>query len=651
MTGIDSDLSRLCDTNLGTWRLMHFHRTQRPGSHVLRLQAFDGCEYVVKRHINQVKHQREIHAYTHWTATLEGRSPRLVAADQSIPAIILTTVPGQPVLPNGDGRQSATDADLERQAGELLRRFHSAEPQAPPVHPQTTLQERLNRWLPDAHRILPAADLHFVRRCMEQLTGLPTLPIHPCHLDYQPRNWLIDNGAVHVVDFEHARLDMAVRDFVRLEYGHWVSRPDLREAFYDGYGRQLGDAERSALIGCAAITAVTAVVRGTTGDNPVLASHGQAILTRLHASLGTQQHARAAKHSRSQPSARHALSTGLIRHLTSPDRTGQDLALYRARSYRFSDDLRHYVLAECLEERFLEGALPTARTVEYIRGCLSGIRRDGQILDFDAKVSSAEGIDAEHEILKREAHNYTRTLSAHEPEMIVAIVGAPRSGTSHLVNLLARHGNVGYFTTATCWAWPIRNLDHPGRTLFTAASDIVLTVDNKRTRTIPALVMPGEAEDVYARAVPVYRHLAGHRYEIHPCRIWKLDVLRGGINAHLQHFGSSTFLTKSPFNSLRIPVLEQIWGTRARYIHIVREQHGAADSMRRNYFEFVVDGVALTAEHAWTHFTSTVENAAPMERTLTVTHHDLLTDPNTVIELILEWLGVEGTAPTPCAKG
>ncbi len=40
-------------------------------------------------------------------------------------------------------------------------------------------------------------------------------------------------------------------------------------------------------------------------------------------------------------------------------------------------------------------------------------------------------------------------------------------------------------------------------------------------------------------------------------------------------------LVKSPFSSFRIPLIEQHWGTAASYIHIVRDQHETAESMRR----------------------------------------------------------------------
>jgi hypothetical protein len=144
-----------------------------------------------------------------------------------------------------------------------------------------------------------------------------------------------------------------------------------------------------------------------------------------------------------------------------------------------------------------------------VRESLAAIRATGQPLSFSDEVAAAEDIDVTAELAARTSYAWQRVPQAPVPPAAVMIVGAPRSGTSHLFNLLAGAGPFGYFTTASCWAWPVRNLHHPRRYPFTRASSEVLGVDNKRTRVIPGLVMPGEAEDIWARALPAYRHIAG----------------------------------------------------------------------------------------------------------------------------------------------
>ena len=67
----------------------------------------------------------------------------------------------------------------------------------------------------------------------------------------------------------------------------------------------------------------------------------------------------------------------ILDQLRTPDRIGRDLALLRTRLYRFSDDLRWYVLAETLEEHLLAGRQPQPATISAVRACLEQIRRNG----------------------------------------------------------------------------------------------------------------------------------------------------------------------------------------------------------------------------------------------------------------------------------
>ncbi|SBW24214.1 hypothetical protein FDG2_4065 [Candidatus Protofrankia californiensis] len=327
--------------------------------------------------------------------------------------------------------------------------------------------------------------------------------------------------------------------------------------------------------------------------------------------------------------------TGLREQLHAPDRTGRDLALFRTRSYRFSNDLRWYVLAEALEERYLAGQPPKPSTMDTVHACLAGIREAGSLGAFPERAAAAENVDVDAALHQRSPDRWQHFTSGVRPANIVVIVGAPRSGTSHLFNLLAATGRFAYFTTASCWAWPVRNLYHPGRHLFTALDEgTILAVDNKKTRIIPALVMPGEAEDIWHRTMPVYRHIRGHMYDIgHQLDAGDSNsgILDAAASAHLAHFGRDSLLVKSPFSSFRISRLEQHWGTKVKYIHIIRDQHETADSMVRNHFEFATAGRPLDAQDAWALFVGAVETAAPADRTITIRHADMLRDPNSIL--------------------
>jgi hypothetical protein len=319
--------------------------------------------------------------------------------------------------------------------------------------------------------------------------------------------------------------------------------------------------------------------------------------------------------------------------LLAPDPAGRDLALLRTRASRFSDDARWYVLAESLEEQYLAGSPPGPSAMNTVRACLAAIRHDGSLPPFPHHIQEEENIDIGAYLQERAPDRWHCYRDGMSPTAIVVIVGAPRSGTSHLHNLLAATGRYAYFTTASCWTWPVRNLRQPLRRLFTALDErTVLTVDNKNARIIPGLVMPGEAEDIWHRAITVYRHVRGHHYDIsqHP-RAGNPGILHAAASAHMAWFGCDTLLVKSPFCSFRIPQLEQIWGPKVTYVHIRRDQRGTADSIRRNRFEFSADGRQLNPEEAWELFTGAVDATAPADRTVTVHHADLLHDPDGVL--------------------
>ena len=57
--------------------------------------------------------------------------------------------------------------------------------------------------------------------------------------------------------------------------------------------------------------------------------------------------------------------------------------------------------------------------------------------------------------------------------------------------------------------------------------------------------------------------------------------------------------------------------------------------MRRNHFEFTANGHLLSAEQAWSRFVSAVHDYAPIGRTTTITHEQLMDNPGHAVELIM----------------
>jgi len=245
------------------------------GDAVVRVRDARSQEFVVKQHGSRSKHDREVHAYRHWTTALGPSAPRLIAADSATMTIVITTLPGQPC--SGD-----PTADVHHQAGALLRRFHDSEPARELLWFPGWLDNRIRHWTSQAKTLLSAEEATVVD---SHLTALPMTGVPhgvPCHLDFQPRNWLLDeSGNLALIDFEHARSDLPARDLVRLRFRVWPSRPDLQDAFLDGYGRPLTDAEDELVWHLGALDALTALARGRQISDPTLITSGHATLRQL----------------------------------------------------------------------------------------------------------------------------------------------------------------------------------------------------------------------------------------------------------------------------------------------------------------------------------------------------------------------------------
>jgi Ser/Thr protein kinase RdoA (MazF antagonist) len=245
---------------------------------VARVTTASGAEFVVKQHLNRPLHDREVHAYRHWTVALGTSAPLLVTVDDPAMIIITVALPGRSPGP-GDLTPS-----VHRQAGILLRRLHSAAPPRDlPWYPGW-LQERASHWTSRARPLLSPADVMVIKDHLAALNDMEIPRGGPCHLDFQPHNWLIGpDGRLSLLDFEHARIDLPARDLVRLRFRTWATRPDLRDAFLDGYGRPLTQAEDQLIWHLGVLDALTSLARGHENSDPEFTAAGRATLRQLQA--------------------------------------------------------------------------------------------------------------------------------------------------------------------------------------------------------------------------------------------------------------------------------------------------------------------------------------------------------------------------------
>jgi hypothetical protein len=187
---------------------------------------------------------RELDAHAGCTAVwqAEGAAARLVHGDRAARLLVTEHLPGALAL---DGPW-ATDPDVHRRAGALLRRFHEQEGRRGGADAERAQTRRAVAWLDGAHRISAAAQAR-LRAALAELDGGDPVLV-PTHGDWQPRNWLVDGDRVRVIDFGRFAFRSASSDLARLAAQEWRAAPECEDAFLDGYGHDPRSAEHWLLV-------------------------------------------------------------------------------------------------------------------------------------------------------------------------------------------------------------------------------------------------------------------------------------------------------------------------------------------------------------------------------------------------------------------
>lgn len=193
-----------------------------------------GSRFIVKAGGDDDHHiERELYAHLHWLLpwTSRSRAPILEHGDAESKLLVSRYLPGQLVLESGD---HSDDPSTYRQAGELLAVFH-AQAAVTDGDYERRANEKALAWLRGPHRIAAPT----VALLRAQIDDWPTPPatLTPTHGDWQPRNWIVHDDVVSVIDFGRAAMRPALTDFARLAVQDFRRDPGLEAAFLDGYGR------------------------------------------------------------------------------------------------------------------------------------------------------------------------------------------------------------------------------------------------------------------------------------------------------------------------------------------------------------------------------------------------------------------------------
>jgi len=191
-----------------------------------------GSRFIVKAGGGNDHHiERELHAHLHWLLpwTSRGRAPALAHGDAEAKLLITRYLPGELVL----GSAHAGAPSPYRQAGELLALFHAQTARTDHGYERRENEKSL-AWLSGPHRIAPST----VERLRAEIAAwpMPAAALVPTHGDWQPRNWLVHNDVISVIDFGRAAMRPALTDFTRLAAQDFRRGPSLEAAFLDGYG-------------------------------------------------------------------------------------------------------------------------------------------------------------------------------------------------------------------------------------------------------------------------------------------------------------------------------------------------------------------------------------------------------------------------------
>lgn len=290
-------------TMVGTYEIVS--GAQRPDgrSSISRLRTSSGFCYL-KVHEQRDTWAQELHGYERWADAFEGFAPSLLGVHEEAPlALIIGELPGA-VLKDVDLPVEQERA-VWRSAGQMLAQLHGyAEGHffgpcrrdgspAGEVFGDAVeyVSSSLEREIEKANQFdyLRENELAVLRSAQGKSAAFADEPPIPCHRDYCPYNWLVDERGewCGVIDFEFAHWDIRVADFSRYPDWEWIDRPDLLDAFFEGYGRALTPAEAEQRLVAYAQYALSAITWGMEASYFGFVEEGRQALKELAGLLDT----------------------------------------------------------------------------------------------------------------------------------------------------------------------------------------------------------------------------------------------------------------------------------------------------------------------------------------------------------------------------
>jgi 8-oxo-dGTP diphosphatase len=269
-----------CTSVLGPIKVMSDHSKTHGGheSSTCRLCAPTGFCYL-KVHKSKSHWQNEVHAYENWAVAFGDFAPSLLAVCDKVPlALVVSELSGQ--IMENTRLPASQERAIWRAAGTALIAFHnlgSGEFFGPCLRdgtcaetfPKNAREYVSNRFISQMESAIHAGyisddELATFQAAYHLIPAFEGERPVPCHRDYCTANWLISKEGTWagVIDFEFAYWDVRVADFSRDPDWYWIRRPDLVDAFFEGYGRSLTPTEEQQLLVAHTEYALSAILWG-----------------------------------------------------------------------------------------------------------------------------------------------------------------------------------------------------------------------------------------------------------------------------------------------------------------------------------------------------------------------------------------------------
>jgi hypothetical protein len=228
--------SQLLRSWLGPYTVVKDHSWPLQDTSVLQVATPDGGSFIVKASTTSHHIRREIAALQPGLPGLDGRASTLRHASADAGVLVTEFLPGTSV----EGSPAEYTPETYRQAGALLAKLHRSAGIAADYAGKIACQTQL--LIRSARGLMPGDTLAWAAQEVARLEPGP-VQLVTTHGDYQPRNWLVDQGQIKVIDFGRADARPWMHDLVRLTHQQFLGRPGLEEAFYSGLGKRLQKSE------------------------------------------------------------------------------------------------------------------------------------------------------------------------------------------------------------------------------------------------------------------------------------------------------------------------------------------------------------------------------------------------------------------------